>query len=381
MTNKIRIALVCTSINQLGGKNIHLRNLYLNLNKDKFEVFIFCCSKVKIELRDFFVHEGVKKEDVIFLSRSKKWLGIPFILELRKRLLDKRIDIVHTFQIQSDIFGFFAASLAGIKSVFSLFESKVIPDNICLSKRFFYKFANKFIKGRFLKTIAVSKGLKEELISGRFRPDNRIEVIHLGFDISEKHKDCQSLLKNLRERKPVIGSISRLSKEKGIDRFVTAMPFVLQKEPQARFVITSKGPEEKKLKAQVRQLGLTSKVTFLGWVEDIYSVLKVIDIFVMPSVREGCPIALLEALASSKPVVASRIEGISDIIDDDEEGLLVDAADPWAFAEKIVFLCRNPGKAILLGENGYRKVSVDFAAEREIFQIEALYLSALEKRR
>jgi len=214
------------------------------------------------------------------------------------------------------------------------------------------------------------------LVSGKFRFPDNIVLIPIGFDISDKYKNCKCSFEKLKKGKPLVGTASRLSKAKGIDYFIAAMPLILQQEPNVKFIIASNGPEEKKLKKQVRQLGLTSKVTFTGWAEDIFSIMESIDIFVMPSRREGCPIALFEALALSRPVVASKIEGISDIISDGEDGLLVDTANPEEFAERIVFLCRNPEKATLLGESGYQKVNTKFTIEREMVQIEALYLSA-----
>ena len=230
MENKIRIALVHTSINGLGGSNTHLMNLYRNLGKENFKVFAFCCSNSEGELRDFLIRKGIKKEDFVLISRWKKWAVLPLILELTRFLLDKEIDIVHTAQIQSDIFGVLAARLAGVKHVFSLFESTAIPDNVCAIKRMLYRLVGQFIKKWITKTVTVSKELKEELISEGFRPAEGIEVIHLGFEIPEKYKKSEPSIDELKGRRPLIGSMSRLSKEKGVDRFVATMPFILQKE-------------------------------------------------------------------------------------------------------------------------------------------------------
>jgi glycosyltransferase involved in cell wall biosynthesis len=93
----------------------------------------------------------------------------------------------------------------------------------------------------------------------------------------------------------------------------------------------------------------------------------------MPSLREGCPNALLEALAFSRPVVASKIAGISDIIKDGEDGLLVDTSDPNKFADKIIYLCKNPTQAILMGERGRIKVRVEFTFEKEAQEFSLLY--------
>jgi len=379
MADNIRVALVCTSVNQLGGKVSHLKSLYRNLNGGGFEIFIFCCSKVEDELRGFMIGEGVWEKNLVFLSRFKKWMVIPFVLELKRSFLEKRIDIVHTFQIQSDVFGVIAARLTGIKYIFSLFESKIIPDNISLIKHIFYKIINRIIRKWVIKTVVVSEGLRKELVLGKFRSPDSIVLIRIGFDISDKYKNCKCSFEKLRGKNPLIGTVSRLSKEKGVDHFIAAMPLILQQEPNAKFIIASNGSEEEKLKVQAQKLGVDSKVMFTGWVEDVPLTINSIDIFVMPSRREGCPVGLLEALSLCRPVVASKIEGIVDIIDDGKDGLLVDASDSEELSKKILFLCREPEKAILLGESGRQKVSTKFTIEREMSQFRQLYLDAVEQ--
>lgn len=376
---KINVALVCTSINQFGGKNAHLRNIYRYIDKERFNICIIVCSKVEAGLKSFMLEGGVKSEDLILISRVKKWLLIPFILQLKKTFRAKKIVIVHTFQMQSDILGGLAARLAGTKCLVSHYESKIIEDNISGLKQLIYKIANKIIRGWFKNTVVVSKGLKKELILGNFRPADRVVLIPIGFDVPDKFPGAKFLFVRLKERKPVIGTVSRLSREKGIDRFIAAMPFILEQEPDVEFVIASDGPLKKELTMQVENLGLISKVNFTGWVDDIGALLKSFDIFVMPSVREGFPIALLEAFAFKRPVVASRIEGIIDIIDDGKNGLLVDADDPREFSKAVLSLCRDPERAILMGENGYNKVVSELTVGAEMSQFKDLYAQSLGK--
>ena len=375
--NKINVALVCTSMNQLGGKNVHLRSMYSHLNSDRFNVCIIGCSKIENELKSFMLRAGVKEENLILVSHFKKRLLIPFILQLRNIFIAKKIDIVHTFQVQSDILGGLAARLAGVKCLISQYESKIIEDNISFLKQFFYEVSNRLVKDWFKKTVVVSRGLKGELVLKDFRSSDKIVVIPIGFDISDKHKDVKFSSGRLKTKRPVVATVSRLSREKGINRFVSAMPLILEKEPSVEFVIASNGPLENELKSQVKSLGLISKVKFAGWVDDTFSFMKSIDIFVMPSIREGCPIALLEALVLKKPVVASRIDGIVDIIDDGKNGLLVDTANPRQFSKAILSFCVNPEMAILMGENGYNRVVLDFSLSKEMSQFKDLYNQAL----
>ncbi len=377
MKMRKRVAIVC-NFNQLGGKNQRLRDLYRYLNGDDLKIFIFYCSKVAGEVRDFMIREGVKEEDLIFLSRFKKWMIIPFILELKRKFLDKQIDIVHTLEIQTDILGLLAARLAGIKYVFSLFESKIIPDNISFIKQLFYRIGNKMVRNKFLKTIVVSEELKKELISANLRPADKIMVLPLGINIPYRYRNYKFNPSRLREKRPFIGAISRFSKEKGLERFIKAMPLILEKLPDAQFIIVGKGPEEKNMKRKADELGLNSKITFKGWTEDVFYALESIDIFVMPSVREGCPHSLLEALALCRPVVASKIEGISAIVESGKDGLLVDTSDSKQFADAVLFLGSNPDEAAEMGKRGSKKVADYFSIKKEMDYMKRLYLEIAE---
>lgn len=358
---------------------MHFKNMYVNLNNEKLAMTIILCSSMEKEHRAYLLQEGVKKEDIVFISRFKKWLVVPFIVELCKIFKTKKINLVHTFQIQSDIFGFIAVRMGGVACLISQQESKVIEESLLLFKKLFYRLLNICIRNFFKKTVVVSEGLRKELITERLRPKQKIEVIPLGVAIPEEYKNCDFYFAGLQDKKPLIGTIARLNKEKGIDRFINAMSFILEKIPMARFLIVGKGDEKANLEAQVKSLNLDSKVDFreVPWSDSIYKLLASLDIFVMPSLREGCPTALLEALACSRPVVASKIEGISDLIEDGKNGLLVDTSDPQLFAEKIVFLCENPRIAIAMGKEGREKILNRFTLECEMNRFRKLYQEAL----
>jgi len=379
MDKRVRVALVCTSLNQMGGASSHFKNMYLNLNGDEFKLSIILSTSLKKEYKKFMMQAGLKEEDIIFIPRLKKWLLLPFIMDLRKILKKRHIDIVHTFQIQSDIFGSIAARMAGIKCIISQHESMVIVEAIPLFKKIFYRLSNACVRGLFRKTVVVSGGLKKELITEKFRPESKIELISLGITIPEEYKNREFSFEGLRKKRPVIGTFGRLNKEKKIGRFINAIPFILEKMPQARFYIIGKGDQKDKLRQQVSRMNFDSVVEFkeIPWGEPIYNTLMSLDVFAMPSLREGCPIALLEALAIARAVVASDIEGIKDIIEDGRDGFMTDTSNPRLFAEKILYLCENPDQAIAMGQRGRRKIFDSFTTEAEMSQYRKLYQEVL----
>jgi glycosyltransferase involved in cell wall biosynthesis len=134
-----------------------------------------------------------------------------------------------------------------------------------------------------------------------------------------------------------------------------------------------KGSEEDSLKTLIRELGLGEYFSFQPWTENVFKELEHMDIFVMPSTREGCPNILLEAMAVARPIVASDIPGINEIINDGQDGFLVDTGDPHKFAEKIISLCRNVENTILVGKNAYASVEAKFTIEKETEAFKSLY--------
>jgi len=371
MNDKPKIALVCTSLNELGGKNNHLKNIYNHLGQDGLELCIIASSKVEGALKDFFCHGGVKEEDLILVPRWKKWFIVPLVWELRKVFIDRKIDIAHTFQIQSDILGGIAAKMAGVKHLYSYYESKLVPDNISLLKRIPYRVVNCLIKGWFEKTIVVSSGLKNEIIQNSFRKTTSVEVVPLGIDVPDNVGTDVNPRANL-----VIGTLARYSQEKALDRIINAMPLVLKEIPNAKCVLVGQGPEKDTLQSLADELGIREKVTFKDWTENIWEELANIDIFVMSSKREGCPTSLLEALAAKKAVVVSDIEGVGDIIVHNQEGLIVDVSKKDVFSEAIIFLCKNSNRVKELGLNGQEKVKRVFSMEKEMNSLKRIYLSA-----
>jgi len=363
-------------MNQLGGKNNHLKNLFRYLNSPQTKVYIICCSKVEGELRDFMLHNGVDPAQLVFIPHFKKLLIVPFILEAADVFKKKNIQALFTLQMQSDIFGGVAARLAGIKRMYSVHESKIIEDNISWLKRIFYRVCNTFVKDWFLKTIVVSHGLKKEIIECKFRRPQRVEVIHLGIEVPREHKSNAYDFEGLRTGKPLIGTITRFSKEKGLDRFLNAIPAVIRHFPQSRFILVGKGDEEANLREMARRLGIQKSVTIQSiedWSDElVYGNLKKIDIFVMPSLREGCPTSLLQALSFARPVVASAIDGINEIVEHGKDGILVDTSNAELFAENLVSLCRNWESAIRLGMQGQDRVESDFTVEAEVGKIRTL---------
>jgi glycosyltransferase involved in cell wall biosynthesis len=181
---------------------------------------------------------------------------------------------------------------------------------------------------------------------------------------------------------PLIGTVAVLRSWKGHRFFLEAVPVILRKVPSARFLIVGDGPQGGNIERWIRELGLAQAVMMLGHREDIPEVLAALDIVVSASTAaEGVPQALLQALAMRRPVVATRVGAVPEVIRHEETGLLVPAGDPAALAAAITSLLSDPHRGAALGMAGRRLVEKEFTVEVMLERLEVLYAEMFALRR
>ena len=214
--------------------------------------------------------------------------------------------------------------------------------------------------------IAVSEFIRKELIRAGL-PDARIVTIHNAVDVNELqtkvnngHRDWRSWLK-IDPDQPVVSLIGRLVLQKGHHDFLTAAVQVLKTLPDARFLVVGDGPLRPELEELTRSLGIDKVVHFLGHQSDVFGLLAISDVVALPSLNEGLPYVLLEALALSRPVVATPVGGIPEVISHGETGLIVPVRAPEALATAICHLLENPHKAEELSKRGQLHVIKTFS--------------------
>lgn len=178
--------------------------------------------------------------------------------------------------------------------------------------------------------------------------------------------------------RPVIGTIGRLHPQKGHRFLIEAAGDVIARYPGARFQIVGDGELLGDLRARVAKLGLSGHVTFLGSRTDIPALLKQMNLFVLPSLWEGLPLVLLEAMASSLPIVATAVDGVTEIVQDRVEALLVKPRDPGALAHAMLLLLGNSAISEQLGHVAKRTVVERFGVERMLRETEDVYRSVLK---
>lgn len=235
--------------------------------------------------------------------------------------------------------------------------------------KWYQKLAYRRVAGRFDHVAAVSNSIHEFIIKDRGVPAERISTIYYGVDLQRfqpqhAERDASSV---------VFGTVARLALQKGHTYLAQAIPAVLQQHPRARWRWVGDGDRRALLQHQLQQSGVAHAVEFLGRRSDVASLLPTFDVFILPSLWEGFPNVVLEAMACGKPVIATAVEGTVELVRHGETGLLVPKEDGAALAEAMNRLAADERLRKSMGEAGRKRVAEQFSVTGQIAQFEALF--------
>lgn len=317
-----------------------------------------------------------KEEGVIFVPlpiKTKSELSPKVLISMYKlshALKRYRIDIVHSNSRTTQVL---AEVLAKYKDFL----------HVATCHGFFKRRITRRIFGTWGKrVIAVSQPVKEHLINDFGLNEKNITLIYNGIDAARfKNQNPQSrteIKKSLGlDDAPVVGIIGRLSDVKGHSYLIEAMHEVLKKIPQARLLIVGEGKMKKKLVFLCRQRGIEKSVLFIPSVRETGDILCAMDVFVMPSLKEGLGLALMEAMAAGLAVIGSDVGGIKDLVQDGLNGLLVKPANAGNLAGAITALLGDPEKRRSLGQEAQVFINQNFSQEKMISETERVYAEYL----
>ena len=223
--------------------------------------------------------------------------------------------------------------------------------------------------------IAASDAIRQMLIGDGVPPD-RVVTVHEGIDVQ---RAVGAPPVNVHEafwlphHAPVVGNVAALVPHKGQRHLIEAARLVVQQLPDARFVILGEGELREQLERQIRDHHLEKHVLLPGFRTDVLGCIKGFDLFAMSSVTEGLGTSLLDAMACSRPIVATRAGGIPEIVVDAETGILVPPRDPAAMAQAIVALLADERRRRAMGEAGFARVQARFTVDRMVAETAAVY--------
>jgi sugar transferase (PEP-CTERM/EpsH1 system associated) len=354
---------LCES-SETGGAESVLVNIADNLDKRRYRSLVCLLS-------DGWLKQQLDRRNIETIIIPQPRSFDPGWLKQAHRLLKERdIHLMHSHEFATNVYASLLAKITGIPAVTTVHGKNYYGEK--WRRRAAYRYA-----ARHSTMVAVSHDMKRFLVERISIPPDKLRVIHNGIDLgryAEQQAD-RAIRKKLgiRDGQPVIGTIGNLFAVKGQVHLLRACRDVARVFPDLVLLIAGEGDQRGMLEKEASDIGMADRVKFLGFRDDVPSLLQAMDVFVLPSLSEGLPLSVLEALSLKKPVVASDVGGIPEIIENGVTGYLVPPENPEALAEKITLLLQNPERAAVIGQAGRRRVEEDFSLPRMIREHQSLY--------
>lgn len=353
------------------GATRYFRNVLPRLDRERVDLHV-CFLRGEHPAAVGLRQAGVRPT---FLGRGK-W-DPRALLDLVRLIRRYEIDIVHAAGVKGIFLGRAAARRTGAAAVVHLHD--IQPANLPLMT------ALRCTSDWSHRVLAVSDAVARFAVDVFGERSERVEVLYNGLNVSEFARPEPSARKRLREQwgvpadAPLAAVTGRLVPIKGHDVLLRAWPGVLERLPGARLIMVGDGPERPRLESLVRDLELDGTVRFVGWRQDIPEVLAAADVVVQPSLAEGLGYSILEAMAAGRPVVASAVGGMTEVVADGRSGLLVPPSDPAALADAVSRVLEDPALAERLVAAG-RVRAGEFSNDAHVRRLEELYLEIASQR-
>jgi len=356
-----------------GGVEEHVLGLLKNIDKSKFEAILVCPQ----QLVDLLKKELEEIKVKYYAGDIRKWTSLWEVSKFIKILRVEKPDIVN-----AHLFGAtkFAAPIAKFCRVPVVIETAHLREawrkglkKAYFVDRFFYRYVDRII--------AVSNAVKNYLVSTKKLEAAKITVIHNGVDLRRFRllRPERDGTRNDTQKKFTIGVIGRLEPQKGHIYLLEAVALLNGKLANIEFQVIGEGSLTDSLKLKVKDLKLEDTVKFIGFKNDIVSVLRELDAVILPSLFEGFPLTVLEAGAMGKAVIATNVDGTPEAIINNRTGVLVPPADNQALKAAISLFLDNHDMVVELGLNAYNHITANFSLAKQIEKTEQNYLIKMEK--
>jgi glycosyltransferase involved in cell wall biosynthesis len=354
-----------------GGAETLLRDLAAGLEQRGYRI------TVAYSTHGAFVEE-LEKKGLRLIQIPRLGLIDPFFLYKIFQILKKENpDVVHTHLFKSDFHGRLAARLARVPVVISTLHNN---DTWANNKILGYIYGLTSIWADRL--IAVSPEVKEFHINKTKILPQKTMVIQNGVDVDSFSGYKEQAIKlrkdfGIESTAPLFGIVGRLMPQKNVPMFLLAAKEILQSQPNARFLIVGDGELREQLQQETQNLNLFPAVIFTGMRKDIPIILNALDVLVLSSLWEGLPVILLEAMASSLPVVSTAVDGVVGVAEKDVTAFLTPNRDASALAQACLLLASDSSLRDRMGKAGYDKVVKNYSLNNMIDKISEQYLELL----
>jgi glycosyltransferase involved in cell wall biosynthesis len=360
----------------VGGGQQHVLWLAERLDRQRFQVTVAC------EDQGYLVDELRKRGITVYPLSMSNYLSLTSLWRCVRLLRRIAPSVLHTHGGTAGFVGRVASLFAPVKAIIHTYHGIHYLHYGLSIRKILYTWMDRLLVSWTDCLICVAQNdFDLGLRSGVINPSKSV-VIRNGIDV--QHFSVTRRLSDFGNRDSgnsnykIVGTIGRLHVQKGHAYLLEAAKLVVEKFPTTVFQIIGDGELRQSLEQLSRALGIENNVQFLGTRPDVPELLAHMDVFVLPSLWEGMPIVILEAMAARKPIVASDVDGVSEIVVDKRDGILVPPRDAKELAQAISLILTDRGLAECLGQRAFDKVVSEFDIETTVSRTQKLYDSVLE---
>ncbi len=305
------------------------------------------------------------------------WQDVAVLCSLARLLLRERVDIVHTHSSKAGIVGRLAARLVRVPVAMHTIHGFGV-DVGRGPVRSMLRWSERFAATMTDRLVAVSHRTREDGL--RMGIGHLRQYVTIPYRIDDAARSCSIDQRRATRRNlnlngaPTVGMIACLKPQKAPLDFLRVAHQVLQHVPSAQFLLVGDGELRDQIKTDIQRLGLSSRCRLLGWRRDVPELLSAMDVLALSSRWEGLPIAILEAMAAGKPVVAMNVGGVGEAVTDGQTGFVIPPGNLRLMVDRIVSLLQSPEQAVEMGERGRERFHAQFlGAAQMVEQLDALY--------
>ncbi|MEW6269381.1 MAG: glycosyltransferase [Thermodesulfobacteriota bacterium] len=366
----IRVAYVIDHLH-VGGAQRHLLEVVRGLDRSRYALEMWTAAAEPGDLGAVFEREGVPVRSFGIRSTMLSPRTLASVDRVARDMKQRGVHVVHGYLFE----GNFLAALVGRRARLpvTLVSKRSLDRYGRVDRRLAAWLSNQLAD----RVLVNAEAVRDVVVQHEWCASRRIVMIPNGVALPSSSDAPASADDDARGRGPLVGMVGRLSWKKGYDHAIAAADLLRARIPDVRVDIVGDGPLRADLEAQVARLGLGGTVRFLGQRRDVPDLMRRFDCFVLSSIIEGMPNALLEAMALGRPVVTTSAGGSAEVVVDGESGFVVPPGDPAALATAIERVLRDRSLARVLGERGERRVREKFSLEAMLRAIDALYRDQL----
>jgi glycosyltransferase involved in cell wall biosynthesis len=380
LDDRIRVLRIIARLN-VGGPALHAVLLTQRLPAERYACRLAAGAPSAAE-GDYLSLRGIALDELVPIPTMGRELSagrdLRTLAHLVRVIRDHRPHVVHTHTAKAGTLGRLAAILSGVPIRVHTFHGHVFEGYFSPARTRTFLAIERALARRTDQILAVSESVRRELLAlGIGRPE-QVSVVPLGLELERfarapEHRGELRRELGVEADTPLIGIVARLVPIKAHEVFLAAAVRIAERVPRCRFVVVGDGERRRELVDLARRSGLGERIHFLGWRADLERIHADLDVAVISSRNEGSPVALIEAMASGLPVVATAVGGVPDLVVDGENGRLVAVDDAAALAAAAVALLAEPERRRALGAAGRARVLSRHGAERLVADIDRLY--------